>query len=285
MRLTSAIAALTMTAMCGIAQTNWQNNQAGAAFARLGGESPEGTFRLVSDGYEVFTLVCSDKSHQPASLFYGENNADKEKVDALAPSGEVATSMNCFVVKTVNGYAMFDTGLPASKGGKTLERLAALNISPNEIGAIYITHGHFDHIGGLLDEDGEAAFPNATLYIPANEMEFIKQSSADFATQAAKAYAGRMTIFAAGEILPDNVLAISAKGHTPGHTAYLLGNLFFVGDLMHGAAVQLADESINANYDRNRTDAAATRSRLLRFAAANSLTVLCAHVPNNGVIF
>ncbi|MDE5878110.1 MAG: MBL fold metallo-hydrolase [Muribaculaceae bacterium] len=176
MKVLLAIFTITLNSVFCMAQLNWQNNPVGAVFARQGGETPEGTFRFTNDGYEVYTLVCSDKSFQPASLFYGENNVDKQKVDALAPEGKIPTSMNCFVVRTLNGYIMFDTGLPASKGGKTLERLTSLKISPADITSIYITHGHFDHIGGLLDDAGKAVYPNAKLYIPKAELSFISET-------------------------------------------------------------------------------------------------------------
>lgn len=285
MKVLLAIFTITLNSVFCMAQVNWHINPVGAVFARQGGDTPEGTFRLTNDGYDVYTLVCSDKSFQPASLFYGENNVDKQKVDALAPEGKVPTSMNCFVVRTVSGYIMFDTGLPASKGGKTLERLASLVISPEEITAIYVTHGHFDHIGGLLDEVGKAVYPKAKVYIPTVEFSFMKDTMKDASEQIASAYAGRIITFEPGEILPDNILPISAKGHTPGHTAYRLGSLLFAGDLMHGAAIQLIDPTINASYDADPAQAIATRNLILSYAAANSLTVLGAHIPNNGVIF
>ncbi|MBD5358948.1 MAG: MBL fold metallo-hydrolase [Bacteroides sp.] len=268
-----------------MAQINWQVNPIGSVFARQGGETPAGTFRLTSNGYEVYTLICADKTYQPASLYYGEDNIDKEKVDAMAPDGKVPTSMNCFLVKTDMGYIMFDTGLPASNGGKVLERLAALNLSPSDIKAVYITHSHFDHIGGLIDESGKATFPNANVYFPSKEFEFMNKTMNEAATQITTVYGNRLTSFEWGELLPDGVLPIAATGHTPGHTAYRLGNLLFVGDLMHGAAIQLIDPTINANYDADRKTAVATRNRILSYAVANSLTILGAHIPLNGVIF
>ena len=279
------IAIVVFNSLLCMAQTNYNINPAGAVFARQGGETPEGTYRFISDGYEVFTIVTADKDFQPASLYYGENGSDKAKVDAMAPDGKVPTSMNCFVVHTPDGYMMFDTGLPSSKGGKTLQRLASLKIKPDDIKSIYLTHGHFDHIGGLLDDEGKAGFTNATVYISSPEFTAIKSSMAEATAKIESAYSGRLVTFEAGHLLPGNVLPISAKGHTPGHTAYQLGNLIFVGDLMHGPSIQLIDPSICAGYDADRSQAIASRISVLSYAVANSLTVVGAHIPLNGVIF
>lgn len=244
----------------------------------------EGVYCLVNAGYEVYTIASGDKSFQPASLYYGENDGDKAKVDELAPDGEVPTSMNCFVVKTPGGYIMFDAGLPGTKGGKTLERMSSVNISPDKIHAVYLTHSHFDHIGGLLDESDNAAFPNATIYIPSTEYSYMKETMAETTGKIEQAYINRVVIFNPGEILPNNVLPISAVGHTPGHTAYRLGSLLFVGDLLHGPSIQLIDPSICAAYDADRSQAIETRKLILSYIADNSLTALGAHVPFNGVI-
>lgn len=268
-----------------MAQVNWHNNPVGSLFARQGGEAPEGTFRLISVGYTVFSIVTADRNFQPASLYYGPDDVDKAKVDGMVPDGEVPTSMNCFVVAAPDGYMMFDTGLPVDKGGKVIERLKELDISPSSIQKIFITHGHFDHVGGLLDDAGNPLFPNAEVFIPAGEIDFMNKTMGGFTDNVRRAYNGRLTTFDAGSILPGNVMPISAPGHTPGHTAYRIGNLLFVGDLVHGPSIQLPDPTICANFDADRAEAVATRNRVFNYAVANSLTVLGAHVPGNGVLF
>lgn len=285
MKRTALITAIAINSVICLAQVNWQDNKTSVVFARQGGETPEGTFRFVSGGYEVFTIHSADKSFQPASLYYGKDNADKSKVDTMVPDGKVPTSMNCFAVKTPDGVIMFDTGLPVSKGGKTLERLAMLNIKASEVKVIYLTHGHFDHIGGLIDEKGNAQYAAATVYVPETEYNFMKESMADATAQIENAYKDRIIVFEPGNILPGNILPIQAKGHTPGHTAYQLGQLLFAGDLMHGAEIQLIDPTICAGYDADRSQAIDSRIKLLNYAVSNSLTVLGAHIPDNGVIF
>lgn len=266
-------------------QANWPSNLIGSVFARQGGELPEGTFRFKSGGYTVYTLVTADKTFQPTSLYYGPDDVDKVKVDGMAPDGKVPTSMNCFVVATPEGYTMFDTGLPVDKGGKVLERLAELKIEPSAIKRIFITHGHFDHVGGLLDDVGHALFPSAELFIPAAEVDFLNKTMGGYLDKLQKAYKERLATFNAGSILPGEVVALSAPGHTPGHTAYQMGNLLFIGDLVHGPSIQLLDPTICANFDADRAEAVTTRNKVFDYAVANSLTVLGAHVPLNGVLF
>ena len=44
-------------------------------------------------------------------------------------------------------------------------------------------------------------------------------------------------------------------------------------------------EGICAGYDADRAQAIDSRNRILNYAVSNSLTVLGAHVPANGVLF
>ena len=60
---------------------------------------------------------------------------------------------------------------------------------------------------------------------------------------------------------------------------------FFAGDIMHGAALQLIDPTICARYDSDPGQSIKTRNTILDYAVANSLTVLGAHIPANGVLF
>lgn len=279
-----AMTAIAFGSLVCMAQTDWNTNSVGAAFARQGGETPAGTYRFTCGGYEVFTINTSDKDWQPASIYYGKDDADKEFVDNMAPDGKVPTAMNCFVVNTPQGYLMFDTGIPESKGGRTVERLAALQIKTEDIKAIFLTHGHFDHIGGLIDDTGNAVYSSATLYFPVAELDFIRSTSAEAAGQIERAYADRLVTFTDG-ILPYNVLPLPAPGHTPGHTAYQVGKLLFIGDLMHGISIQLINPSICAFFDADKSKAISSRNVILDYAIQNSLTVLCAHAPLNGVVF
>lgn len=77
MKAILVIAALAANSIFSMAQTNWQTNPVGAVFARQGGATPDGTFRFSNNGFEVYTIGSSDKDFQPASLYYGAQDADK----------------------------------------------------------------------------------------------------------------------------------------------------------------------------------------------------------------
>jgi glyoxylase-like metal-dependent hydrolase (beta-lactamase superfamily II) len=67
-------------------------------------------------------------------------------------------------INTGRERVLVDTGIgvdgmgPAP--GKLLPLLRAEGTQPHEIGTVILSHGHPDHIGGSLNEDGKPAFPN-----------------------------------------------------------------------------------------------------------------------------
>jgi glyoxylase-like metal-dependent hydrolase (beta-lactamase superfamily II) len=55
-------------------------------------------------------------------------------------------SVNCYLVETADGPILVDAGLPRS--WKLLqEALGALRLTADDLVSVYLTHGHFDHVG------------------------------------------------------------------------------------------------------------------------------------------
>lgn len=50
-----------------------------------------------------------------------------------------------------------------------------LGISPEEIGTVFLSHGHLDHLGGNVGPDGAQLFPNARYVIGQKEWDFWNQ--------------------------------------------------------------------------------------------------------------
>ena len=89
------------------------------------------------------------------------------------------------LVNTGKQLVLFDTGngaLPREyeqlskrlPPGQTAARLAPRVIEPEDIDIVVITHGHPDHIGGLV-EGGKPVFPKARYVFGAAEFDFWKR--------------------------------------------------------------------------------------------------------------
>lgn len=88
-----------------------------------------------------------------------------------------------------------------------------------------------------------------------------------------------MHFFEFGDTLPGKVVALKAVGHTPGHTVYQAGKLLIIGDLIHGAALQLRHPEICASFDMNQEEAIQSRTQFLQYAKENGLTLAGMHLP------
>ncbi len=79
-------------------------------------------------------------------------------VDNLAREGLRSEHGLSFLVETDDGSVLFDTG----QSGAWLHNLSVLGRDPQSIKAVAISHGHYDHTGGLAEAFREA--PHARYY-------------------------------------------------------------------------------------------------------------------------
>ena len=220
----------------------------------------------------------------PRSLF--SDASDSLFASLNLPDG-IPASVSVFLLQVDGKNILFDAGLGAF-GGQMLNRLAALNVAPENIDLIYLTHFHVDHIAGMIakDSDGKDVkiFKNAAVYAGKVEydawMNDIPKNDLQKAVMGI--YKDKLQLFAFGDSLPHGVLALDAVGHTPGHTAFRISNLLVVGDLMHGYALQKDHPEINSNYDMDKEKSIESRKRLMQYARDNKLTMAGMHLPPPG---
>jgi len=220
----------------------------------------------------------------PRSLF---SDASDSLYNSLNMPGGIPASVSTFLVEVDGKYILFDAGLGAF-GGQLMNRLAALDVNPDSIGLVYLTHFHVDHISGLVAKDDAGndtkVFKNAAVYAGKVEydawMNDIPKN--DLQKNIMALYKDSLHLFAFGDTLPHGVLAMDAIGHTPGHTAFQLANLLIVGDLMHGYALQKDHPEINSNYDMDKPKSAESRKRIMQYARDNKLLMAGMHLPPPG---
>ncbi len=236
-----------------------------------------GVYHYQFDGFEMWTLQDIQRG-MSMDLF---PKADPAVVKKLVPTGEAESAINAFLVKRDDEYILFDAGLGLAQGGAMLDKLVMLDIKPEQIHTVMLTHFHGDHIGGMLT-DGKPTFPNAEVYFSQEEENAWKRDGR--VRDMLDAYKGHTHSFKAGTDVVEGVKAILAPGHTPGHTMYQLGNLLIIGDLIHAAALQIPHPEYCPTYDQESKLAAQTRKEVYDYIQDHKLVVAGMHLPYSGVI-
>lgn len=208
----------------------------------------------------------------PLSLF-GE--VPDDLVASLGIADGIPLSVSVMLLEKDGQQLLFDAG-NGNADSQLLPELQELGFMPADIDAIFITHLHGDHIGGLM-KDGQPVFPQAKLYIPTVELEAWTQDAKVQALVAA--YGERLVKFALGDALPCGVQAMAAYGHTPGHTLYLAGDKLIAGDIMHGVALQLEHPEFCARFDMDKEAAIASRKTVIEQVKKQGLTMYGMHFP------
>ena len=224
--------------------------------------------KMVGDVKIIWLQDNDEPRIMPRELFA---DAPDSLMQALNLQDGVPASVSTFLVEKDGKKLLFDAGLP---NGKTAERLESIGIHADDVDYIFITHAHGDHIGGLL-EDGKARYSNAELFI--SELEHEAWSEDGLYQAVLAAY--KPHCFTFDDELPCGVKPIAAVGHTPGHTAYLIGNVLIAGDFVHGAALQLEHPEYCANFDQDKEQAVSSRKMLLEQAQTNHWLIAGMHLP------
>lgn len=258
---------------------------------KKGGQAaaPERQLTVVADGVQTLALDSlkltwikdNAGAHvMPLSLFAA---VDSVMADTLGVADGAPATVSTFYMETEGTGILFDAGNGDAESG-LLKGLEALQLSPEDIKCIMLTHFHGDHIGGLV-KDGKAVFPNAALWAPRVEYDawMAMEGSNAQVVQTMDIYKDSLHLFNIGDALPGGIRAIPAYGHTPGHTLYQKGEVLIIADLMHGAAIQMKYPDICASYDMDPVKAAQVRKEILQYVKENNLIMAGMHLPEPAV--
>ena len=266
------------------------------ATIHVNAQSNENTF-VMKLGNGKVCLLSEGQRNGNTDILIG---VKPEITNKYAPNNSYPSATNVFLWQVNGKNVLFDTGY----GRALFNNLQSLQIKPENIDAIFITHMHGDHIGGMLRND-QAAFPNAQLYLSKVEHDYWTNDEAinqlpenrrgGFlgAKKVIEAYKDRLHLFEPNtdayddRIIYSGIKAFAAYGHTPGHTVYLLesGNdmLLIWGDLTHAMAVQMPHPELGVTYDTNPEIAIQSRLLVLQMVSSYSVPVAGMHIAYPGI--
>jgi glyoxylase-like metal-dependent hydrolase (beta-lactamase superfamily II) len=283
------------------AATAWGSAHAAAPMVKT---SAPGYFRMMLGDFEVTALSDGTVNLPVDKLLTNTTPAKvKQALDKYFVSAPLETSVNGYLVNTGTKLVLIDTGAAKLFGptlGNLVANLKAAGYQPEQVDEIYITHMHPDHVGGLMEGD-KMAFPNATVRADKHDADFwLSQANLDKAPADSKGFfqgamaslnpyvkAGKFSAFDGATDLVPGVKAIATRGHTAGHSTYVVESkgqkLVLWGDLIHVAAVQFDDPSVTIQFDSDSKMAAGARKRAYDDAVKGQYWVAASHIAFPGI--
>lgn len=279
----------------------------GAAFG-AGLLAPKQSFAqqtLALGGVEL-TTVSDGNLTLPGAFIFGP--MDKSALPAvlepygLTPDSPLTPPCNLTVLRDGERTVLFDAGSGStfqSTAGKLLPALEAIGLAPEDITHVVFTHGHPDHLWGVLDDFDDPLFADAEHMMGRAEFDYwmapdtidtIGEARAVFAVGAKnrlEALEDAITLFDDGEEVLPGVAARLTPGHTPGHMSFEVRNgsqsAMIIGDAIGNEHVAFARPDWPSGSDQDPDLAATTRAALLDSLAHPDMQMIGFHLPHGGL--
>src|SRR6202521_1188322 len=218
--------------------------------ARQAGPEPlngNGFYRFKIGDFQA--TVISDGSGQiPIRPILDMNVSETELAPVLKANfmqPVIQATNNMLVVDTGRERILVDTGFGEKLGPSfgsfpgLQANLRRAGITPESIDLVVISHGHLDHIGGLVTKSGTLAFPKAQFVFVDTEWNYwtggryesevnsspmpdpFKKATIEAAREKLQPVADRSRFVKQGGEITSGVHYVAAPGHSPSHASIL----------------------------------------------------------------
>jgi glyoxylase-like metal-dependent hydrolase (beta-lactamase superfamily II) len=276
---------------------------AGLAACALPARAATPPFSFKHGAFEI--IVVSDGHLVLPTSFLAPEAPKPERDAVLKAAGHDGTQYNSptnvTLIRAGNELILIDMGsgdrfMPTA--GKLAENLTAAGIDKAKITKVVFTHGHPDHLWGLLDDLDDLVLPNAAYFVPAAEWDFWNGADAmrglpaerqGFVTGARRNFARikeRVKMLQPGEDIVTGLRALGAPGHTQGHIALEAAGgegLIVAGDALTHPLIAFQYPGWKFPGDHEPDRAIGTRRRLLDRMAADRTKLIGFHLPYPGL--
>lgn len=269
------------------------------------GEMAPSIDRVKFGSFEVANICDGTALRDKLHPSFG-GNQPAEAVHALARDNRIDAEkyVHCFIPTLVNTgreLVLFDTGFGPMRrnegAGKLIERMGEAGYSPEDVDIVVLTHGHPDHVAGLI-EAGKPAFPNARYVIAAAEFDYwnrgenireARKATRELFVKVAVPLANQTTFIKPGDEVVPGIRSVDAAGHSAGMLAFMIESegrqLLIWADTGLHYVISLQQPDWPVGVDDDTDKAAATRRRIFDMCATDKLWVAGFHMPFPGFGF
>ena len=271
-------------------------------------------FRQFSMGDLEITIVTDGYIKQNPAYPFVAPLASAEAVKKLLeasfrPTGYIDLALNIMVIKSKDRLVLLDTGMGIFADpvqGRLLASLTDAGFKTADFTDIILSHGHPDHIGGLVDIQYQLVFANADLYMSKAEHDFWQQATiTDFKDSPLYKMQDMLKQIIAGiqsvlKTIQPKLKFIDlqkelhgifsfelAPGHTPGLIMTTIASnnekLTFIADLIHSDALLFAHPEWGFSGDTHIQQAIASRIKILQQLTTNKTKTFACHLPYPGL--
>ena len=159
---------------------------------------------------------------------------------------------------------------------------------PEQVDIVVITHGHPDHIGGLMSEGGKPTYPNARYRVrrggvrlleEGRNMREARKANLELFMQVAVPFGEKATFLKGEGEVVSGIRAVNAYGHSPGMLAFHIESggqrLLNWGDVANHYVMSIQQPEWHVGFDTtSRMRRSRRRKRIFDMVSTDKIAVV-----------